>query len=373
VIGVMSQTRGAGTPPPLVVLQSKRKFLLTVSGETTPLTKTERALIMRSLDNVLLDLPDASFTGLATKARVTISGAACWEATRKEGGTAQAVLDIMSKYDEFGIPVRDLNTGAIQRYVDKSDFDSAGEAVFWACLHEVLNTQPLELRKAFLTVVKEPGKGRSVTKGKTALKIVLDTVSKICSSPLRKGVESSKSGMGKSHHGWNFFLDMMSDDMKEELFTPESVEQEEYEDYMVKHIVWEDIFLGSTDYQEATDQMHHEFAEIAGVKWMRKCGIPRLLEGIVRATCYNPRTIFFTGTGVLANIGEPELYLGTDVRSVQLRRGVLMGDPLTKVVLHLSNITARSLATGLLSGNAMSGFMNSHEAKAAFSNALLED
>jgi len=321
---------------------------------------------------VLRDLPDASFTGLATKARVTITGAACWEATRKEGGTAQAILDLMSNYDEFPIPIRNLETGAITEHKYKHDFDSAGEAVFWACLQEVLSTQPFELRKAFLTVVKEPGKGRSVTKGKTALKIVLDTVSKICSSPLRKGVESSRSGMGRSHHGWNFFLDMMSEDMKDELFTVESVEQEEYEDYMVKHIVWEDVFLGSTDYQEATDQMHHEFAEIAGVKWMRKCGIPRLLEGIVRATCYHPRRIYFTGTGVLANLGDQEYNLGTDVRSVILQKGVLMGDPLTKVVLHLSNITARSLAKGLLTGDVIRGYLNFHEAHDAFVRSLTQ-
>jgi len=370
VAGVLSQTRGAGTPPPIVILQSKLKFLRTVSEVPKPLTGTERALISKSIDLVLNKLPDSSFTGLATKARVTITGAACWEATRKEGGTAQAVLDIMSEYDEAPIPIRDLDDNTVVTHRHKADFDSVGEAVFWACLDKVLNTELDDLRKAFLTVVREPGKGRSVTKGKTALKIVLDTVSKICSSPLRKGVESSHSGMGKSHHGWNFFLDMTSEGLKEEIFSIESVEEEEYEDYIVRHIVWEDVYLGSTDYQEATDQMHLGFAEIAGTKWMKKCGIPPVLQGIVRATCYKPRRVYYTGTGALANIGQPSENLGQDVRYVTLNRGVLMGDPLTKVVLHMSNITARSLAEGLLSGAVWSGFSNANEARSVFERTL---
>lgn len=43
-----------------------------------------------------------------------------------------------------------------------------------------------DLKKVFLTVVNEPGKARSVTKSHASLKIVLDQVSKICCSVLRK-------------------------------------------------------------------------------------------------------------------------------------------------------------------------------------------
>jgi len=85
LIGIFSQTRGCGTPPPLVVNQSKRKFLLTISSEPTVPSRTMFSLFRRALEQILEDLPKEAFTGLSTKARVTVTGSACWEKTgRKE-------------------------------------------------------------------------------------------------------------------------------------------------------------------------------------------------------------------------------------------------------------------------------------------------
>jgi len=343
---------------------------MSVSEPPPEFTKTESALVAAALDDVIGGIPDHIFTGLDTKARVTVTGSACWEATRKEGGTAQAILDLMSKYDEMPIPIRDMDTGKVLSFSSKEDFSSIGTAVFHACLDEVLHTDVEDLRKVSLTIVREPSKARVVTKGHAALKIVLDTVSKICSYPLKKGFKSSESGMGKSHHGWNLFKDFSSEEMYDLLFSEDRSRREEdvFNDHVDRIVRWQDLWFCSTDYQEATDRLVHSLARLIARRWMRKCGIPQILQGIVMGICFQPRKVYFTATGPLATIGH---HVEGDTRVTTLYRGVLMGDPLTKVILHFSNIVSRRLGETLASGEIFARFLNGYEANAAFNTAVL--
>jgi len=363
--GTLSQTRGSGTPPPLVVLRSKRKFLRSVQEVPPTVTKTQIGLIQAAFDGVLRDLPDHIFTGLDSKARVTVTGSACWEASRREGGTAQAILTLMEKYEHIHIPVRNLDTGQVIEYIPKDSFESIGTGVFHACLDEVLNTPVENLREVHLTIVREPGKARVVTKGHAALKIVLDTVSKICSYPLKKGIKSSTSGMGRSHHGWNLFRDFTSEEMYDLLFQEDRKRRVEdsFHDHVDRTCYWEDLYFSSTDYSEATDRMVHAFGRIIARGWMKKCGIPHILQGIVLGVCFTPRTVYFTATGPLSSIGT---HVDETVRRVTLYRGVLMGDPLTKVILHFANIISRKIGDAMASGDLFRSFRNSSEASEAF-------
>nr|UUW20994.1 MAG: RNA-dependent RNA polymerase [Guiyang narna-like virus 3] len=369
--GTLSQTRGSGTPPPLVVLRSKRKFILSVDSPPPEVTPTQQALFEAALDDVMGEIPDHVFTGLDTKARVTVTGSACWEANRKEGGTAQAILDLMAKYEQMPIPIRDLDTGKILEFTAKDDFESIGTAVFYACLDEVLHMTVEELRRVHLTVVREPSKARVVTKGVAALKIVLDTVSKICSYPLKKGIKSSQSGMGASHHGWNLFRDFSSEEMFELLFTEDRKRRVEdaFNDHIDRIQYWQDLWFCSTDYQEATDRMVHAFARPTAHRWMKKCGIPPLLQGIVLGVCFYPRTVYFTATGPLSKLGRA---VDGQLRACTLYRGVLMGDPLTKVILHFSNIISRRIGEGIASGNIFQHFRNSAECMESYLAGTLE-
>jgi hypothetical protein len=345
LFGLLSQTRGAGTPPPLVVLQSKLKFITTISAEPAAEPRDIRVLRLAAYEEVLSSLPDSAFTGLATKSRVTVATSACWENTRRSGGTTEAIRQlILSGEAGDAVPVRDLNTGTVEVWRALSHFDSIGEYIFWASLDQVLRTPAEERRVAFLTVVKEPGKARSVTKARACLKVVLDLVAKICAEPLKKGIRSSHSGMAAANHGWNFFLHLTEEERRDLTFSLESREETAYEGYVERTDTFADLFVSSTDYEEATDKMRHEVASDLGIRWMRKCGIPRVLERLVAETCFQPRTVFFLATGELGHFGRDE---GDNVRSVLLRRGVLMGDPLTKIVLHLLNAVTRHLGARL--------------------------
>jgi hypothetical protein len=338
---ILTQTRGCGTPPPLVVLKAKMKFIQTVSSVPDPLKTGQASLVRLSLQQIVDEIPDHVFTGLQTKAGVNVTTSACIEELRADGGSSEYIRQIVRE-GTLGRKVKiiDLNTGQTQSLQELEEI-SVGGYIFWRCLEEVLATEPVVLREAQLVMVREPGKARTVTKAHAALKVILDLVSGICSYPLKKGVESSHSGMAAANHGWNFFTNLYSL-WKELTFNVVSTEKgRSGPDSFLERIEYADLYVGFTDYSEATDKMDHKLAQIAAETWMLKCGIPIILRGIVHETCYKPRTILFNGTGPLERFGEP-----TDienVRKVTLVKGVLMGDPLTKVVLHLLNIVSRRL------------------------------
>jgi len=341
-LGVIVQTRGCGTPPPLVVLKAKAKFLSTISEE--PVLSNEKAVLTSLLlKSVISKMPDSAFTGLSTKAFINVTGSACFEEARKTGGTAEEIR----KYVCDGtvgrkVKIFDLNDPSVNIEYKRLDEITHGEYIFWRCLEEVLATPPEMLRQASLVVIREPAKARMVTKARAALKVILDVVNGICSYPLKKGLDSSTSGMGKSHHGWNFFKEFFNS-WKDLTFEPDKVRREGgiSGPEIIESVIFKDVFVSFTDYEEATDRMAHvSYARPAAELWMRKCGIPKILRGIVHETCFKPRTIFFSATGVLEKFGR---HCGprNEDRCITLRQGVLMGDPLTKVLLHLLNAGAR--------------------------------
>jgi hypothetical protein len=371
LLGVLSQTRGCGTPPPLVILQAKQKFLLTISREPEPDTPTKRALRLAALEEVLNSIPPEAFTGLSTKGRVTVTTSSCWEQTRREGGTTEEIRRILQSAEAGDqIPVRDLDTGEVLKYVSPDNFSSTGELIFWSCLDHVLRTPPDDLKTAFLTVVKEPGKARSVTKARACLKIVLDLVSKICSEPLKKGIRSSQSGMGKSNHGWNLFLRLSSAELEDMVFHLDEREETPYEGHVERTDTFAPLYVSSTDYKEATDKLRHYVAADLGGAWMRKCGIPRLLRAIVHKTCFVERRVYFYAAGVLETLGTKSPEMGENINFVTLRQGVLMGDPLTKPILHLVNVVTRHIGSRLHDDDFYEHFGNAREACEAFRQAM---
>nr|WPR16644.1 MAG: RNA-dependent RNA polymerase [Mbeech associated narna-like virus 5] len=371
VTGILSQTRGCGTPPPLVLLQSKVKFLRTIGRRPPPDDETSRSIRRAALGEVLTNLPQEAFTGLSTKSRITVSTSSSWESTRREGGTIEAARQILASLP-IGeqIPVRDLETGRIETYKSREDFDSTGEVVFWLALDHVLRTPLPDLRSAYLTMVKEPGKARTVTKARACLKIVLDLVNKIAAAPLEKGIRSSASGMGKSHHGWNLFCRLMSDEVRDMVFSLDNREENPYEGYVERTDTFKALFMSSTDYEEATDQLRHYIASDLGGGWMLKCGIPRLLRSIVHNTCYKDREVFFHASGVLNTYGTARPEHGEGIRSVTMVNGVLMGDPLTKIVLHLANVVTRHIANRLHEPDFYNNFPNGRQAYESFKSGL---
>jgi len=241
--------------------------------------------------------------------------------------------------------IYDLFTGSFIKFELLKNME-AGEYIFYRCLEEVLEMSPEEVSKVFVSVVKEPGKARSVTKGMISLKIVLDVINKIVSYPLSK-VETSKSGMGMDAHGWNLFTEMFKH--PGEVFHKLKIEHSGTSSQCVRKVTYDDVFAECTDFTNATDAMNHTVSRIIANKWMNKCGIPRVLQRIAFKTCFSKRKVFFNGRGVFSQLGEDD-GSGTNTRFVTLQNGILMGDPLTKVLLHFTNISIRCLGRYLATG-----------------------
>jgi hypothetical protein len=147
--------------------------------------------------------------------------------------------------------------------------------------------------------------------------------------------------MERDAHGWNFAQEFFKKNFKNETFkvSDETIDGNKRSVHE-RTFFYEPLYVECTDYKTATDFMHHEVAKIIGVGWMGACGIPLILKRIVCATSFMERKICFEGRDIFQNIGMPD---GPDPtrRYVMLRRGILMGDPLTKVLLHLVNICVR--------------------------------
>jgi len=340
--GVLCQTRGAGKPPPVCKLQAKEKFLL-VTTMPDDIDSVRLRIIKQAMDEVLSELPDHVFTGLTTKGGITVNTSACFEYTQEQGGTLLAIQDICKKR-EAGHKVKtfDLETGKPDGLV--GDEVNPGTYIFWACLQEVLSMAPSKRSEVTLVVVSEPGKDRAITKARACLKIVLDWINKICAVPLEKGFDSSHSGMRLSNHAWNLFKDSESEPLRDILFKIKDSKKVAYNGSIRVTTEYETVYAVSTDYETATDYQSHKVGRIIGYAWMLKCGIPRVLRNLVCEVAFNPRTIYYHGN---LGIGD-EVNSEENLWKITTSRGVLMGDPLTKIILHFDNIVARRLSYRLL-------------------------
>jgi hypothetical protein len=360
-MSIASQARGCGTPPPLVILQSKLKFIEVVTENSPPISETKRGLIAWAIDKIIELIPDAALTGLQTRASVRATASACFELNREEGGTAQQINNLCWRRSiGQNVPVRDLWTGEIQSW-ECSQLE-IGEYIFYACLEEVLSMDPEKLRELKLLVVRDPGKGRAITKGHACLKIVLDVVNKLCAKVLAKSFESSHSGMEKSNHMWGLFQSFFTNEMKDVIFHPEKVEKNDMGNgETLVTTLFSMVYALSTDYDDATNFFDLTIGKKISVAMMRKCGIPSLLIGIVIATSFTKRRVLYSSYGIMKHVGEK---YDEDQNSIHLSKGLMMGDPLTKVILHLLNIGVRMLADGIVSREAFDQrFTNSNEIK----------
>jgi hypothetical protein len=338
VYAVLCQTRGAATPPLVVTAESKVKLLRTLQ---IPSEKIAAKTIRRAVLMGMEEIPDVAYTGLATKANIGITTASCWEHNRKEYGTLQAINEIVASADlGVAVPTRDLDTLQVNGTMDY-DAKDFGTYLFWACLDTCMKTPLEDLYSVSVVMVDEPGKSRAVTKGRACLKVILDVLNKICSAPL-KHLRSSRSGMAKANHGWNFFQDLFTGELGDIVFDIDHTDYDTtLEDVTFKTHFYKPVFISSTDYTTATDYMNQKMAYLIADLWMTKLGIPKGLKRMALQCC-TPRWVYFKGAGPLEEIGEP---VEGQIRRVRMVRGILMGDPLTKVILHLTNIGVRKAST----------------------------
>jgi hypothetical protein len=346
---IFSQKRGVGTPSARELTKTKIGFIKTVTTRPESIGPVCSGIIKDVMRDVLAEIPDEALTGLSTKAGINVAtNSACFERMQKEDGNIQAINDLV--YDgtmgKTAI-VFDLETGEpVEEF--SLNIEEPGTYVFWRCIEEVLTTEMSTLSMIKLGAVRSPAKVRAFTKSKIAPKVVLDVVNGILAWVMSKGILTSTSGMEKESHAWNFFKEMCR--------TPWMFEKEKRDE--IEHLgpnrrnvssFYKEVFAGSTDFTRATDEELFEVGEALILPYMKKVGIPAVLREIVIQSNLRPRVVLFPNKGCMSKYGSD--FGDGHHNFVVTERGIMMGDPVTKIILHLTNVVVRKAAVKICSFN----------------------
>jgi hypothetical protein len=90
----MASARGAGTPPSLIVIQSKREFISLVS-EPVEVGKLSLSATDAAIRHISRTIKAFVVTGIPTKSRINFSSSATMEVSKKDGGATEALRQLL--------------------------------------------------------------------------------------------------------------------------------------------------------------------------------------------------------------------------------------------------------------------------------------
>jgi hypothetical protein len=336
---ILSQTRASGVPPRAVYDRTLAKTIAILKTPSSPeLYRLVEPALQRATDHLYSDLltrlggeeKRAQFFGTVMRAsKISLSDSGEFFTNTNDGGKLEASRRTLIAHPE--IPEIDLETGLPtgKMLVVGSPI---GERLFhWACgrfvdRKAVYKNNSMSCR---ISLVAELGKYRTITVSSLQHALLLHPMSHM-GLKILEAFPSSESGIGAANHAWNFFKRLSHKNPSASFIFNKDIETS----------------VMSTDWSQATDYcdpyiagaMLNRFCYLLGVpRWYRETVIfaltgPRQVETLDRNGC--PIDVFYT------------------------RRGVLMGDPVTKVVLHLHHLVGRRIAGLLLHDIFIDGIMS---------------
>jgi len=324
-ISLLCQTRAAGVPPRTVYTKTKEKLVRIlrtppneeVYQKTRPyikigMEKIHARICAGKSQGELKSL----FSRCLNAAKVSLSDSAEMFTTTDSGGKLERAREVLS---ELGaIDEIDLETGEKTGNVLTSMADTEGEMLFhWALGHFHLEnpkaTYDSNVMSVRLSLVSEMGKFRGISVSHLAHAMALHVFSHVGLEYL-KLIPSSESGVGAANHAWNFFKRMSQTNPRGEFVLGD-----------------EDVFLFSTDWETATDFMESKVTASILNHLCEVLGIPTWYRKVIICALTQPRQVEFYDNDHLLQ----RFFTG---------RGTLMGDPGTKVVLHLYHLVCREAA-----------------------------
>nr|WPR16639.1 MAG: RNA-dependent RNA polymerase [Yellow silver pine associated narna-like virus] len=326
---ILSQTRASGIPPRIVY---DRTLAKTKAILTTPSSKELYELIAgplaRATDHFYSDLlvrlggaetRDLFFQGVVRNSKISLSDSGEFFTKTDVGGKLEASRRVLTSNPL--IKEVNLETG---KFTGK-ELDSSspiGERLFhWSCgkfvnRREVYSNNSMSCR---ISLVAELGKYRTITVSTLQHALFLHPFSHM-GLKILEALPSSQSGIGAANHSWNFFKRLSHKNPSASFIFDENIQ----------------TTVLSTDWSSATDYCD---PYIAGAMLNRLCvslGVPRWYRETMLFALTAPRQV-----ELLDRNGAP-------VEVFYTKRGVLMGDPVTKVVLHLHHLIGARLAGDLL-------------------------
>jgi len=326
---ILSQTRASGVPPRSLYDKTlaKTKEILTTPSSRELLEFIESPLKVAT-DHFYSDLltrlggegsREGFFESVVKESKISLSDSGEFFTNTNDGGKLEASRLVLTSNPE--IPEIDLNTGLKTGKVLTKD-SPIGERLFhWACgmftdRSKIYNKNCMSCR---ISLVAELGKYRTITVSTLQHALLLHPMSHM-GLKIVGAMPTSESGIGAANHAWNFFKRMSHKNPSASFIFNEDIQTSVF----------------STDWSSATDYCD---PLIAGAM------LNRLLEALGVPKWYRETVLFaLTGPRQVETIDRN----GVPIEKFFTSRGVLMGDPVTKMVLHLHHLIGARIAGNLL-------------------------
>jgi len=326
---MMSQTRASGVPPRIVY---DRTLAKTKAILMTPSSKDQYELIKgplaRATDHVYSDLltrlgsdeaRSLFFEAVAKSAKISLSDSGEFFVKSDEGGKLEASRRVL-RYNTHIMEI-DLHTGEHTGKVLTKENAKPGHRLFhWACgkFRDRRNVYHNNSMSCRVSLVAELGKYRTVTVSTLQHALLLHPMSHM-GLKILEAFPSSESGIGAANHAWNFFQRLSHKNPSASFIFNEKITTS----------------VLSTDWEEATNYSDPYIAGAMLNRLLDSLGVPKWYRESVLFALTAPRQV-----ETLDRNGAP-------IEVFYTSRGVLMGDPVTKVVLHLYHLIGGKIA-GLL-------------------------
>jgi len=325
---ILSQTRASGVPPQAVydrTLAKTKAILLTPSSRE--LYETIEDPLKRATDHFYHDLltrlgGDENrvkfFDNVVRSAKISLSDSGEFFTTTDKGGKLEAARRVLRANPE--IPEIDLHTGQYSGKILTTD-SPIGERLFhWACgtFKDRKTIYARNCMSCRISLVAELGKYRTITVSTLQHAVLLHPMSHM-GLKILEAFPSSESGIGAANHAWNFFKRLSHKNPSASFIFNEGIE----------------TAVMSMDMTEATNYCDPYIAGAMLNRFLESLGIPEWYRQTVLFALTAPRQV-----ETLDRNGAP-------IEVFYTKRGVLMGDPVTKVILHLHHLIGRRIS-GLL-------------------------
>jgi len=354
IFGSLSQTRNLGHLPERLAIEKRQEYRMIISTPEIQIPDEKLIYIMQLVkakchsagipQNILRGRSNPEEVGRAISAidlKIEVKGSNLQ--TVNSGGRFEDARRLLSEARRHGweIPVRDFETGEIQRYIDwniKEDETAPQGYIFWTSLQIVINfiasnqkfkgrlsSFKRELKESaiweetidsvIITHISEPGKERNLTKPSSLLVWALTPGSKVCQEILSLD-QDHRAGLAMAAQDWNHLERI-------------GVESDEGKHLYVKGKMNPLVWHTYQDWTSSTDYARRRAGHAALGSFMHYIGFPNWY-GKVLQCCINIDSRYSEKLSPMERDRS-----GLCTQAGRITEGFPMSLPMTKTILHL--------------------------------------
>jgi len=315
-IAILTQTRASGTPPPSVFTQTYSKYKEVLTRKVSPPSAGVTRAVVRSVKAVYDRLSmskdiKAILKDALGRAKISLSNSAELSTPHKDGGKYEAFRALVNSMPE-SVYYMDLNTGSVTGTLIPEHKEYIGTRVFHHTLRELKEGKYPDILTVRAVPVPEMGKVRMITVSYIVHAVLLHPIAHVLLEIL-ESIPSQKAGVSAANHAFELYKRLSHGNPSSGFIFGDK-----------------DIFALSSDLETATDYMNPYIARIFLSVFLGPscCGLPPFYTEVILRLLTLPRKVYYER--------ERDEFTSTCA--------VLMGDPVTKFVLHMTQLVSQQMA-----------------------------